>query len=91
LLAQSNRNDYDCRQATAGGKAMSDVTQVEAVDPAKKTSPITGPVHDEATVQMDQIEETCFWNDTEFTLGDRVSVDGKCYECNLGRWVEIDD
>lgn len=70
---------------------MSGTTPVEKADPGKKTSPITGPVHDEATVQMDQMDAKCYWNDAEFTLGDRISVDGKCYECSCGNWVEIAD
>lgn len=72
---------------------MSDknVVTVDPVDPAKKTSEIAGPSADEATVSMDMMSESCFWNDQEFKLGERVSVDGKCYECSFGRWLEIED
>jgi len=70
---------------------MSDPTPVEAVDPARKTSEILGPSSNEATVQMSEIEEKCYWNDAEFSLGDRVTADGKCYECSFGRWVEAED
>ncbi len=91
MLAEIDLRDYDIRQAPAGGKTMSDATPVEKADPAKKTSTISEPASDEATVQMDQMEEKCYWNDAEFSLGDQVSVDGKCYECNFGRWIEIDD
>lgn len=72
---------------------MSDTTvvNVDPVDPAKKTSEIAGPSADEATVSMDMMSESCYWNDQEFKLGQRVSVDGKCYECSFGRWLELED
>lgn len=69
---------------------MSDPKPVEAVDPAKKTSRISGPVSDEATVLMTGAEIKCHWNDEEFEPGDRISADGKCYECSTGLWVEVD-
>ncbi len=65
-------------------------TEVEPVDNSKKNSEILGPTGDEATVQMDQLEEKCYWNDAEFSNGDQVSSAGKCYECSFGRWVEIE-
>jgi len=67
------------------------VVNVEPVDPAKKTSEIAGPSADEATVSMDMMSESCFWNDQEFKLGQRVSAEGKCYECSFGRWLEMED
>lgn len=66
-------------------------TEVEPVDNSKKNSEVLGPTSDEATVQMDQLEEKCYWNDAEFTGGDQVSNGGKCYECSFGRWIEIED
>jgi len=63
---------------------------VESVDPAKKTSEITGLTSDEATVSMDLADAVCFWNDTEYAQGSRVNTDGKCYECSFGRWIEIE-
>ncbi len=66
-------------------------TEVEAVDSSKKTSEILGPTSDEATVQMDQLEEKCYWNDAEFSNGDQVTNGGKCYECSFGRWIEMED
>lgn len=66
-------------------------TEVEAVDNSKKTSEILGPTSDEATVQMDQLEEKCYWNDAEFSNGDQVTNGGKCYECSFGRWIEMED
>ena len=65
-------------------------TPVDPVDPGKKNSEILGPNSDEATVQMDQLEEKCYWNDAEFGTGDQVTADGKCYECSFGRWIEIE-
>lgn len=72
---------------------MSDstVVNVDPVDPAKKTSEIAGPSADEATVSMEMMSENCFWNDQEFKLGQRVSSEGKSYECMFGRWVEIEE
>ena len=65
-------------------------TPVDAVDPAKKSSPILDSSSGETTVKMDQQDNPCFWNDAEFSQGDLVAVDGKCYECSFGRWVEQD-
>ncbi len=65
-------------------------TEVGAIDNSKKNSEVLGPTSDEATVQMDQLEEKCYWNDAEFSTGDQVSADGKCYECSFGRWIEMD-
>ena len=65
-------------------------TDVEAPDSSKKNSEILGPTSDEATVQMDQLEQKCFWNDAEFATGDQVNNNGVCYECSFGRWIEIE-
>ena len=70
---------------------MADATPVDAPDASKKTSDILGPASDEATVQMSQIDEKCFWNDAEFQTGDQVVNDGKCYECSFGNWVQVED
>ncbi len=66
-------------------------TPVEPAAPGKKTSAILGPNSDEATVQMDQMEQKCYWNDAEFSSGDQVSTGGKCYECSFGSWVQVGD
>ena len=66
-------------------------TSVEPVVPGKKTSDILEPDGDEATVQMNQLEEKCYWNDAEFGTGAQITTDGKCYECSFGRWVRIGD
>ena len=68
---------------------MSDPKSVEAADPAKKTSKITGPVDEDATVVASETELTCYWNNEEFGSGDRVSSEGKNYECSNGMWVEV--
>ena len=65
--------------------------EVEAPDPANKTSEILGPMSEKATVKMDLQNENCYWNDAEYSHGDQVTVDGKCYECSYTRWVEVDD
>ena len=72
---------------------MSDntVVNVDPADPAKKTSEIAGPSAEEATVSMELLNENCYWNDQEFKLGQRVTAEGKCYECSFGRWLEVDD
>jgi len=66
-------------------------TTVEPIDPAKKNSEILGQTSDEATVQMDMQNEKCFWNDAEYSQGDEISSDGKCYTCSFGRWLERED
>jgi hypothetical protein len=69
----------------------SNLVAVEPVDPDKKTSEILGPMSEEATVEMDLQNENCYWNDVEFSQGDQVTVEGKCYECSYTRWLEVDD
>jgi len=69
----------------------SNAVPVEAPDPAKNTSEILGPMSEEATVSMNLQNENCYWNDAEFSQGDQVTVDGKCYECSYTRWLEVDD
>ncbi|MFQ5659317.1 MAG: hypothetical protein ACE5GZ_02755 [Gammaproteobacteria bacterium] len=64
---------------------------VDPVDPVKKTSEIAGPTGDEATVSMELLDAKCLWNDAEYEQGQRVSADGKCYECSFGRWIEVED
>jgi len=49
---------------------MSDATPVEAPDKSKKTSVIMGPTSNEATVQMSQASQKCYWNDVEFSADD---------------------
>lgn len=68
---------------------MSDAKTVEAADPAKKTSKITGPVDNDATVLTVEGDIKCFWNDEEFSNGERVSAEGKTYEASNGLWVEV--
>ena len=67
---------------------MSDPKAVEAADPAKKTSKITGPVNDDATVLTVEGVQ-CYWNDEAFDNGDRVTSGGKTYEASNGIWVEV--
>jgi hypothetical protein len=68
---------------------MSDAKPVEAADPAKKTSKITGPIDNDATVLTSEVEIKCFWNDEEFSNGDRVTSEGKTYEASNGLWIEV--
>ena len=65
--------------------------EVEAPDPSKNTSEILGPMSEEATVSMDLQNEKCYWNDVEFSQGDQIIAEGKCYECSYSRWLEVDD
>ncbi len=69
---------------------MADPTQVDAADPSKKNSEILGPTSDEATVQMSELDQTCFWYDTEYQQGQQVLAEGKKYECSFGKWVPLD-
>ena len=68
---------------------MAEAKPVEAADPAKKTSAIISATSEEATVQMDQLADVCFWNDVEFKQGERIEADGACYECSFGSWIRI--
>jgi len=68
---------------------MSDSKSVEAADPAKKTSKITGPVDNDATVLTTEANIQCLWNDQAFESGDRISSEGKSFECSNGLWVEV--
>ena len=67
---------------------MSEPVVVDAQDPAKKNSQVLNCSIDEMTVQMDQQNKSCYWNDQEFAPGDTISVDGECYECSFSRWVK---
>ncbi len=69
---------------------MSDATPVDAPDSSKKNSEIMGPSSDEATVQMSDMDAKCYWNDAAFETGDKVTAEGKCYECSFGRWLQVD-
>ncbi len=66
---------------------MTDATEVGAIDPSKKNSEILGPTSDEATVQMSELEQTCYWNDVEYAQGKQVIAEGKIYECSFGKWI----
>tara|TARA_R110000782_G_scaffold13730_15_gene40336 strand:- start:3479 stop:3685 length:207 start_codon:yes stop_codon:yes gene_type:complete len=68
---------------------MSDPKSVDAADPAKKTSRVTGPVDNDATVLTTSDDIKCYWNDEEFSNGDRISTDGKKYEASNGQWIEV--
>ena len=64
-------------------------TPVAAQDSAQKNSPIAGPLDEEATVQMDQEKQTCYWNGQSFEQGSKVDADGSCYECSFGTWIPL--
>ncbi len=67
----------------------STMTSVDATDPARRNSVKTGPIGDEDTIQMEQADATCLWNDQEFAAGSRVTDGEHCYECSFGRWIQI--
>ena len=62
---------------------------VQPAAPGKKTSPITAPTGDEATVQMTEENEFCYWNDEKFRQGEMISAGGKTLVCNFGNWMEM--
>jgi len=71
---------------------MSDtVINVDALDTSKNNSKIVEAGADQTTMSMDLEDARCYWNDAEFSRGDRINADGKCYECSFGRWVEMED
>ena len=91
---ENHAEDLCLKKNQQGEHDMSDnsnAVPVEAPDSAKKTSEILGPMSEEATVEMDLQNEKCYWNDVEFSQGDQVIADGKCYECSYTRWLEVDD
>jgi hypothetical protein len=69
---------------------MADPIKVDPADPSKKTSDILGPTSDEATVQMSELDQKCFWNSVEYGQGVRIVAKGKRYECSFGRWIPLD-
>ena len=69
---------------------MPDPIRVDVADPSKKTSEILGPTSDEATVQMSELTQKCYWNDVEYEQGARVEAGNDCYECSFGRWIPLD-
>jgi len=66
-------------------------TPVEPIDPTKKSSNITGPTSDEATVSMELLDAKCLWNDVEYSQGAEINTDGKSYVCSFGRWIKAED
>jgi hypothetical protein len=70
---------------------MADAIRVDSADPAKTCSEILGPTSDEATVQMSELTQKCYWNDVEFRLGARIIAGNDCYECSFGKWIKLDD
>ena len=77
----------NCETCNRSGYRYEGIT-VQAMDPARKNSPLMGPVAGEATVIMDQANQVCFWNDQQFEDGDEVTCEGKSYECSFGQWVK---
>lgn len=69
---------------------MADPIQVGPADPSKKNSEILGPTSDEATVQMSELDQKCYWNGTQYDQGVRVVSQGKRYECSFGKWIPLD-
>lgn len=69
---------------------MAGAIKVEAVNPSKKTSEIAGPTSDEATVQMSEMNQKCYWNDVVYNQGIQILVGDECYECSFGRWIPRD-
>ncbi len=68
---------------------MPDAKPVEAADPARITSKIAEPVSAESTVLITNERAKSYWNDAVFENGDRITLDGKCYEANNGQWVPV--
>ena len=64
---------------------------VDVVDASKKNSDIVEAGADVTTVSMDLQDAKCYWNDAEYSRGDRVNSGGKVYECSFGRWVEQEE
>jgi hypothetical protein len=62
---------------------------VQPAEPGKKTSPIISPTGDEATVQMTEENQSCYWNDEKFGQGQMISSGGISYVCNFGNWMKM--
>lgn len=69
---------------------MADATPVDPADKSRKTSEIIGPASDEATVQMSEVDQKCYWNDVEYEQGARIIAEGKQFTCSFGKWVPTD-
>ena len=69
---------------------MTEPTMVEAQDPSKKNSKVVGPMDSQDTVQLEAEGAKCYWNDLEFSKGDRIIHEGQCHECSFGLWVSVD-
>jgi len=89
-VADPDFTDYDWAKTNTWSKQMADPIQVDAANPSKKTSEILGPTSDEATVQMSELTQKCYWNDVVYNQGVRVKAGGQCYECSFGRWIPLD-
>ena len=68
---------------------MAPKTQVEPMDPEKKSSPKADPASQESTVVIDTAANKCFWNDEQFADGALVECEGETYECTYGRWMRL--
>ena len=68
---------------------MSQPIEVSAAEAGKKTSNVINTVDSQDTVQLEAENAKCYWNDQEFSKGDQIINNGKCYECSFGLWTEI--
>ena len=69
---------------------MPDKTQVTAMDPGQKNSPITALDAEPATLVMAPGANACFWNGAEFAEGALVETEGVTFECTFGCWIQSD-
>lgn len=67
-------------------------TLVEAAEPDKKTSRIVD-LDAATTVRLDSEAKTspCYWNDADFAPGEKIMVDGQCYECMYAMWSPVSE
>ena len=69
---------------------MANPTVVDPADPARRNSEILGPTSDEATVQMSEMDEKCYWNDVVYEQGASITTGNASYVCSFGKWIPSD-
>ena len=65
-----------------------DITNVEPMDSAKKSSDVAESLDGERTVILGEEKAMCLWNDAQFSEGSMVCDNGVKYKCHMGLWLK---
>lgn len=68
-----------------------DLTKVDPMDSAKNNSDVVESVRGQSTVMIKDEKSMCYWNDVEFPEGSKVCDNGVTYECQMARWIKLDE